>query len=78
MSASTIILDLINGYKTYSAAILTIVTGVGAIISKNYSQGVTDILQALTLIFGSASVVGLRHAVAKVPTGVFEAAGRNN
>ena len=53
MSASTIILDLINGYKTYSAAILTIVTGVGAILSKNYSQGVTDILQALTLIFGA-------------------------
>lgn len=78
MNASTIILDLINGYKTYSAAILTIVTGVGAILSKNYSQGVTDILQALTLIFGSASVVGLRHAVAKVPTSVFEAAGRND
>ena len=41
--------------------------GVGAILSKNYSQGVTDILQALTLIFGGAAVVGLRHAVAKVP-----------
>jgi hypothetical protein len=78
MNASTILLDLINGYKTYSAAILTTVTGVGAILSKDYNQGVTDILQALTLIFGSASVVGLRHAVAKVPTGVFEAAGRNN
>jgi hypothetical protein len=78
MNASTILLDLINGYKTYSAAILTIVTGVGAILSKDYNQGVTDILQALTLIFGSASVVGLRHAVAKVPTRVFEAAGRNN
>jgi hypothetical protein len=78
MNASTILLDLINGYKTYSAAILTIVTGVGAILSKDYNQGVTDILQALTLIFGSASVVGLRHAVAKVPTGVFEAAGRNS
>jgi hypothetical protein len=78
MNASTIVLDLINGYKTYSAAILTIVTGVGAILSKNYNQGATDILQALTLIFGSASVVGLRHAVAKVPTKVFEAAGRND
>ena len=78
MNASTILLDLINGYKTYSAAILTILTGVGAILSKDYNQGVTDILQALTLIFGSASVVGLRHAVAKVPTGVFEAAGRNS
>jgi hypothetical protein len=77
MNASTIILDLINGYKTYSAAILTIVTGIGAILSKNYSLGVTDILQALTLIFGGATVVAMRHAVAKVPTGVLEAAARH-
>ena len=53
MNASTILLDLINGYKTYSAAILTIVTGLGAILSKNYSQGIADIMQALTLIFGA-------------------------
>ena len=78
MSASKILLDLINGYKTYSAAILTIVTGVGAILSKNYSQGIADIMQALTLVFGGATVVGLRHAVAKVPTGVLEAAGRHD
>jgi hypothetical protein len=68
MSATTVLLDLINGYKTYSAAILTVVTGIGAILSKNYSQGVADIMQALTLIAGGATVVGLRHAVAKVPT----------
>jgi hypothetical protein len=78
MSTATMLLDLINGYKTYSAAILTIVTGVGAILSKNYSQGVADILQALTLIFGGASVVGLRHAVAKVPTRVIDAAAGNH
>ena len=78
MNFSTILLDLINGYKTYSAAILTIVTGLGAILSKNYSQGVADIMQALTLIFGGAAVVGLRHAVAKVPTHVLEAAGRHD
>jgi hypothetical protein len=78
MNVSTILLDVINGYKTYSAAILTVVTGVGAILSKNYSQGVTDILQAATLIFGSTTVVGLRHAVAKVPTGVLDAAKRHD
>jgi hypothetical protein len=70
MNATTVLLDLVNGYKTYSAAILTIVTGIGAILSKNYSQGVADIMQAITLIFGGAAVVGLRHAVAKVPTEV--------
>ena len=70
MNATKVLLELINGYKTYSAAILTIVTGIGAILSKNYSQGVADIMQALTLISGGAAVVGLRHAVAKVPTEV--------
>jgi hypothetical protein len=68
MNAATVVLDLVNGYKTYSAAILTIVTGIGAIVSKNYSQGAADIMQALTLIFGGTAVVGLRHAVAKVHT----------
>jgi hypothetical protein len=78
MNFSTILLDLVNGYKTYSSAILTVVTGVGAILSKNYSQGVADILQAMTLIFGGTTVVGLRHAVAKVPTGVLDAAKRHD
>ena len=78
MKITAILLELISGYKTYSAAILTIATGVGAILSKNYSQGATDILQALALIFGGASVVGLRHAVAKVPTGVLNAAHGQN
>ena len=78
MNATSLLLEVINGYKTYSAAILTIVTGVGAILSKNYSQGATDILQALALIFGGASVVGLRHAVAKVPTGVLVAAKQHD
>jgi len=47
------------------------------ILTKNYSGGVTEIFQALTLVFGGASVVGLRHAVSKVPTGVLEAAGKH-
>jgi hypothetical protein len=78
MNVTVILLELINGYKTYSAAILTIVTGVGAILSKNYSQGATDVLQAVALVSGGASVVGLRHAVAKVPTGVIHAASQHN
>ena len=70
MNATKVLLELVNGYKTYSAAILTIVAGIGAILSKNYSAGVADLMQAMTLIFGGAAVVGLRHAVAKVPTEV--------
>ena len=82
MNVSTVLLQLINDYKTHSATILAIATGVGAILSKNYSQGAADILQALTLVFGGASVVGLRHAVAvtvtKVPTNVSVAAKDHN
>jgi hypothetical protein len=78
LNVSTILLDAINGYKTYSAAILTVVTGISAIVSKNYSPGIADVLQGLTMIFGGAAAVGLRHAVAKVPTGVLDAAKRHD
>ncbi len=78
MKYTAFLLTLINGYKTYSAAILTAATGLGAILSKNYNVGIADLMQALTLIFGTASIVGLRHAVAKVPTGVLEAAGHHD
>jgi type IV secretory pathway VirB2 component (pilin) len=60
------LLSLTNGYKTYAAVILAIVSGLGLILTKNHSGRVTDFLQALTLVFVGASVVGLRHAVSKV------------
>jgi hypothetical protein len=60
------LLAAINGYKTYSAVILAVASGLGMILTKNYSGGVSDILQALTLVFGGASVAGLRSAVGKV------------
>jgi hypothetical protein len=66
MNPVSFLLELINGYKTYASVILAVVSGLGMILSKNYSQGVSEIFQALTLAFGGASVVGLRHAVAKV------------
>ena len=66
MNPTALLLDMINGYKTYSSVILTIVSGLGMILTKNYVGGVSEIFQALTLIFGGASIVGLRHAVAKL------------
>jgi hypothetical protein len=61
-----ILLTLISGYKTYASVILAVVSGLGMILSKNYGGGVAEICQALTLVFGGASVVGLRHAVSKM------------
>jgi hypothetical protein len=50
-------------YQAHSPAILAIVSGLGMILTKNYSGGLSEILQALTIVFGGASVVGLRNAV---------------
>ena len=65
MKFAAFLFGLINGYKTYTSAILVIVLGLGMIFTKNYSGDVSEIFQALTLVFGGTSVVGLRHAVAK-------------
>jgi len=78
MNVVNVLLSLINGYKTYSAVILAVVAGLGMILTKNYDGGITQILQALLLVFGGASVVGLRHAVAQIPRGVIDAASRQN
>jgi hypothetical protein len=66
MKLVPLLLSLVNGYKTYASVILAVVSGVGMILTKNYGGGVAEIFQALTLVFGGASVVGLRHAVSKV------------
>jgi hypothetical protein len=66
MKFAAFLLRLINGYKTYASAILAIVSGLGMILTKNYAGGFSELFQALTLIFGGASIVGLRHAVAKI------------
>ena len=61
MSLLSIVLKLINGYKTYASVILTIVSGLGMILSKQYSDGISQIFQGLVILFGGASVASLRH-----------------
>jgi hypothetical protein len=55
-----------NAFKTCSSAMLAVVSGLGMILTKNYSAGASDFLQALTIIFGGVSVVGLKQDVAKL------------
>lgn len=69
MKYVALLLALINGYKTYSSVILAIVSGLGMILTKNYSGGLSDIFQALALVFGGVSIVGLRGAVAQLAAG---------
>jgi hypothetical protein len=66
MNVVTVLLKLINSYKTYSSVILAIVSGLGMVLSKNYNEGLCQIFQALAVVFGGVSVAGLRHAVSKV------------
>ncbi len=66
MNFAASLLTFINGYKTYASVILAVVSGLGMILTKNYAGGVSEIFQALTLVFGGTSVVGLRHAVSKL------------
>jgi hypothetical protein len=66
MSVTAVLLNLINGYKTYASVILAIVSGLGLVLSKNYTGGLTQIFQSLLILFGGASIAGMRHAVAKV------------
>ena len=66
MNPISLAFNLINGYKTYSSVILAVASGVGMIATKNYSEGLSQIFQGLTVVFGGASVASVRHAVAKV------------
>jgi hypothetical protein len=65
MKAISALANLINGYKTYSSVVLAIGSGLGMIASKNYNEGLSQIFQALTVVFSGASVASVRHAVAK-------------
>ena len=66
MKVAAILLTFINGYKTYLSASLAVASGIAMILTKNYQGGIAEIFQAMTLVFGGTSIVGLRHAVAKL------------
>jgi hypothetical protein len=66
MNPIAVAFNLINGYKTYSSVILAVSSGIGMIATKNYSEGLSQIFQAMTVVFGGASVASVRHAVSKV------------
>ncbi|WP_165221853.1 hypothetical protein [Aquisphaera insulae] len=65
MKSVAVLLSLVNGYKTYSSVILAVVSGLGMILSKNYSEGAAQIFQALLVVFSGTTVVSMRHAVSK-------------
>ena len=48
---------------SYAAEIVTIGSGIGAITTRDYSRGLTDVFQSLALVGGTLSIVGIRSAI---------------
>ncbi|APW59235.1 hypothetical protein [Paludisphaera borealis] len=65
MSTVALVIQFLNASKQYAPVIAAVASGVGMILSKNYSGGINTIFQALTLVFSGATVVSLQNAVAK-------------
>jgi hypothetical protein len=61
----------------YGPVIAAVATGVASIAMQHYSEGLAEILQALSLLSGGTAVASLRHAVHQVPDAVLEAARRS-
>ncbi len=74
MSAISVLMSLINGYKTHAAVILAVAAGFAAILTGHYDAALADLFRALALVFAGASAIGLRHAIHQVPGGVIDAA----
>ncbi len=65
MSTLALVIQLLNASKQYAPVIAAVASGIGMILSKNYSEGVSTIFQALTLVFSGASVASLQNTVSK-------------
>ena len=61
MTFFSVALAVLDNYKVYAPVVLTVVSGLGEILTKNYSGGIASIFQALTVVFGGATVATL-HA----------------
>jgi hypothetical protein len=65
MNSISILVRLMNGYRTYSAAILAVLSGFAAIMCEKRGSELRAVLQTLAWILTGAAIFGLRHAVAK-------------
>ncbi len=64
MNVTVVLHNFFITYKNYSSVILAVLSGLGMILSKKYAAGLSDVCQAMMVVFGGASVAELRHAVA--------------
>lgn len=66
MSVIALIVQLVKDYKTYSPVLLAIGSGLGMILTKGLGGGIPELFQILSVVFGGASLVGLRTALARL------------
>jgi hypothetical protein len=69
MSTLATLVKLVAFVKRYGPTIAAVASGIGMIVSKDYDQGLSTIFQALTVLFGGASVASLQHAAARSAPG---------
>lgn len=61
------LLILLNGYKTYAALILTVVTAIATVLNDSGGKiGLPEILKILAIVAGGSAAASMRHSVAKV------------
>ena len=65
-------------YVKYAPAIGLIATGIALITAKDYGPGAKSVLQGIALIAAGTAAVSLHNAIHAVPTGVVEAAKRQD
>jgi uncharacterized protein (DUF697 family) len=66
MKLATLVLEIVDGHKTYAATALAVVAGLGVVLTgRDADPSARELLQALTLVSGGAAVAGLRHAISQ-------------
>jgi hypothetical protein len=63
------IIKLVKAAKPYAPMIAAVASGLAMIASKNYSEGLSTIFQALSLVFGGATAASLHNAATKPAPG---------
>jgi hypothetical protein len=69
----TIIQWLSANAAKFGPIVMTIAAGIASILAKNYGQGVTEILQVLTILFGGTAMAALRYEVDAAPEKIAKA-----
>ena len=59
------IIKLVKAAKPYAPTIAAVASGVAMIASKNYSEGLSTIFQALSLVFGGAAAASIQRQAAR-------------